>query len=84
MCLHPRGMTTGAPPHQRQLHQHPGTTAATTPPTPTAKSSDGYNDSALIFMGRRDTKYEQDSTPILPNYNSSPTVTGLYTYSTHI
>jgi hypothetical protein len=77
MCLHPRGMTTGAPPHQQQLHRHSGTTAV-------AKSSHGYNGSALIFMGRRDTKYDEDSTRILPNYNSSPTVTELYTYSTHI
>jgi len=42
MCLHPRGMTTGAPPHKQQLHCHPGTTTATPPPTPAAKSSHGY------------------------------------------
>jgi hypothetical protein len=83
MCLHPRVMTTGAHPHQQQLHRHPGTTAATPPPTPAAKSSHGYNGSALKFMGR-DTKYDQDSTSILPNYNSSPTIIELYTYSTHI
>jgi hypothetical protein len=59
MCLHTRGMTTGAPPHQQQLHQHPGTTMATPPPTPTAKSSHSYNGSALIFMSCRDTKYDE-------------------------
>ena len=42
MCLHPQGMATGAPPHNQQLHRHPGTTAATPPPTPAAKSSHGY------------------------------------------
>jgi hypothetical protein len=83
MCLHPRDMTTDTPPHKHQLHRHPDTTATTPPPTPAAKSSLG-NGSALIFMGRRDTKYDRDSTTILPNYNSSPIVIELYTYSTHI
>jgi hypothetical protein len=67
MCLHSRGMTMGATPHQQLLHRHPGTTAAMSPPTSAAKSSHCYNGSALIFMARRDTKYNQDSTPILPN-----------------
>jgi hypothetical protein len=58
MCLHPLGMITGAPPHQQQLHQHPGTTTATPPPTPAAKPPHGYNGSALIFMGCRDAKYD--------------------------
>jgi hypothetical protein len=62
MCLHPQGMTTGAPPHQQQLHRHPGATAATLPPTPAAKSSPGYNGSALIFMGHR----VQSTTKTLP------------------
>ena len=35
-------------------------------------------------MGPRDTKYNPNSIPNLPNYNSSPIVTKLYTYSTHI
>jgi hypothetical protein len=52
-----------------QLHSHVGTTAATPLPTPAAKSSHGYNGSVLIFIGRRDTKYDQDSIPNLPNYN---------------
>lgn len=42
MCLHPRGMTTGAPPHNQQLPRHPGTTATTPSPTAAAKSSHGY------------------------------------------
>jgi hypothetical protein len=74
MCLHHRGMTTGAHPHQQQLHRHPGTTAATPPPTPAAKSSHDYNSSTLIFMSRRYTNNDRDSTPTVPNYNSSPTV----------
>ena len=72
MCLHPRGITTGAPPHNQQLHRHPGTTAATPPPTPAAQVLSRLHGSALIFMGPRDTKYDPSSIPSLPNYNSSP------------
>ena len=35
-------------------------------------------------MGPRDTKYDPNSIPNLTNYNSTPIVTKLYTYSTHI
>ena len=38
--------------------------------------------SALIFMGPRDTKYGPNYIHNLPNYNSSPIVIKLYTYST--
>ena len=42
MCLHPRGMTMDVSPYKQQLHRHPGTTAATPPPTLGAKSSHSY------------------------------------------
>ena len=84
MCLHPRGMTTGAPPHKQQLHRHPGTTAATPLPTPAIQVVSRLHGSALIFMGPRDIKYVPNSIPNLSNYNSSPVVTKAYTYSTHI
>ena len=61
-----------------------GTTAATPPPTPAAKSSLGYNSSALIFMSPKDTKYDPNSIPNLLNYNSSPIIIKLYTYWTYI
>ena len=84
MCLHPQGMITGAPPHIQQLHQYSGTTAAMPPPTPAAQVVSRLHGSVLIFMGPRDTKYDPNSIPNLPNYNSSSVVTKLYTYSTHI
>ena len=36
------GYDYGRSSHKQQLHRHPGTTAATPPPTPAAKSSHGY------------------------------------------
>ena len=84
MCLHFWGMTTGTPPHKQQLHRHQGTTAATPPLTPDVQVVSRLHGSALIFMSSRNTKYDPNSIPNLPNNNSSPIVTKLYTYSTHI
>jgi len=60
MCLHPRGMTMGAPPHKQQLHRHPGATAAMPLPTPATKSSHGYTvvPSYLWALGIQSTTHQ--------------------------
>ena len=84
MCLHPWGMTTGAPPHKQQLHRHPSTTAATPPPTPAAKSSHGYRVVPSYLWAIGIQSMTQNSITNLPNYNSTPVVTELYIYDTYL
>ena len=83
MCLlHPRSMTTGAPPHKQ-----PGTTAVTlqrTLATQVVSLVSQLHSSVLMFMGHRDTKYDPNFILNLSNYNSIPIVTKLYRYSTNI
>ena len=65
-------MTTDVSPHKQQLHQHPGTTTASPPPTPAAKSSLGYNGSALIFMRPRDCHQQVESAMIFVTIVAAP------------
>ena len=83
MRLHPREMTTGAPPHKQQLHRHPGTTAATPPPIPTAKSSHSYTVVPLYLWALEIQSTTQILSLTYQTYNSTPIVTKPYTYSTH-
>ena len=84
MHLHPRGMTTGTPPHKQQLHRHPSTTAATPPPIPAAKSSHRYTVVSSYLWTLEIQSTAQTLSLTYQTYNSTPIVTKLYTYSTYI
>jgi hypothetical protein len=80
--LHPRGMTTGAPP---QIATPAAPDPGNTPPSPASLSlcRHGYNNSPpLIFMRRLGLQSLTGTLPCTAKYNSSPIIIGLYKYST--
>jgi hypothetical protein len=80
--LHPRGMTTGAPP---QITTPAAPDPGNTPPSPASLSlcRHGYNSSPpLIFMRRLGLRSMTWTLPYTAKYNSSLIVTELYKYST--